>query len=184
MKTVIKIAQAAGFVEYELEDHTASGYDIRYERFAELVRADERAKLAEQPATTPEVVAHVNSNGVVYAAGYPWSDAEILRPLVYGDVQPAQQEPVAWEWRYIYSNGGYTRYLCHDLVEAKGYDQSMVTEGVITPLYASPQAQPAQRTWVGLSQEEINYKAKKDDHAVNFALGALWAEAKLKEKNT
>ena len=37
--------------------------------------------------------------------------------------------------------------------------------------------------WVGLTDEEIDYQAKKDDHAVYFALGALWAEAKLKEKN-
>jgi hypothetical protein len=39
------------------------------------------------------------------------------------------------------------------------------------------------REWVGLTDEEIDYQAKKDDHAVYFALGALWAEAKLKEKN-
>ena len=38
--------------------------------------------------------------------------------------------------------------------------------------------------WVGLTDEEIDYQAKKDDHGVYFALGALWAEAKLKEKNT
>jgi hypothetical protein len=39
------------------------------------------------------------------------------------------------------------------------------------------------RPWVGLTDEEIDYQAKKDDHGVYFALGALWAEAKLKEKN-
>ena len=38
--------------------------------------------------------------------------------------------------------------------------------------------------WVGLTDDEIDYQAKKDDHAVYFALGALWAEAKLKERNT
>jgi len=38
----MRIAREAGFVEYELEDYTQSGYDIRYERFAALVRADER----------------------------------------------------------------------------------------------------------------------------------------------
>jgi hypothetical protein len=43
---------------------------------------------------------------------------------------------------------------------------------------------PQPRQWVGLTDEEIDYQAKKDDHAVYFALGALWAEAKLKEKNT
>ena len=42
----------------------------------------------------------------------------------------------------------------------------------------------SQRTWVGLTDEEIDYQAKKDDHGAYFALGALWAEAKLKEKNT
>ena len=42
---------------------------------------------------------------------------------------------------------------------------------------------PRKREWVGLTDEEIDYQAKKDDHAVYFALGALWAEAKLKEKN-
>jgi hypothetical protein len=42
---------------------------------------------------------------------------------------------------------------------------------------------PQPRQWVGLTDEEIDYQAKKDDHAVYFALGALWAEAKLKEKN-
>ena len=43
---------------------------------------------------------------------------------------------------------------------------------------------PLQRTWVGLTHAEIDYQAKKDDHGVYFAFGALWAEAKLKEKNT
>ena len=43
-------------------------------------------------------------------------------------------------------------------------------------------SKPAKQ-WVGLTDEEIDYQAKKDDHAVYFVLGALWAEAKLKEKN-
>jgi hypothetical protein len=43
---------------------------------------------------------------------------------------------------------------------------------------------PPQRTWVGLTHAEIDYQAKKDDHGVYFALGALWAEAKLRSKNT
>jgi hypothetical protein len=40
------------------------------------------------------------------------------------------------------------------------------------------------RPWQGLTDTEIDYQAKKDDHGVYFALGALWAEAKLKERNT
>jgi len=48
-----------------------------------------------------------------------------------------------------------------------------------SPLYTAPPKQ-----WVGLTDDEISYQARKEDHAVYFALGALWAEAKLKEKNT
>jgi len=48
-------------------------------------------------------------------------------------------------------------------------------------MHRSPPA--AQRPWVGLTDTEIDYQAKKDDHGVYFALGALWAEAKLKERN-
>ncbi len=47
---IIRMAREAGFVEYELEDYTPSGHDIRYERFAALVAAVEReacAKVAE-----------------------------------------------------------------------------------------------------------------------------------------
>ena len=50
MKTIIEMAREAGFVEYELEDYTQSGYDIRYERFAELVRADEREAMVAEAA--------------------------------------------------------------------------------------------------------------------------------------
>lgn len=37
MDDLMQMAREAGFVEYELEDYTASGYDVRYERFAQLV---------------------------------------------------------------------------------------------------------------------------------------------------
>lgn len=43
---IIRMAREAGFVDYELDDYTPSGYDIRYERFAALVAAAERNKLA------------------------------------------------------------------------------------------------------------------------------------------
>jgi hypothetical protein len=44
------------------------------------------------PPTAPvqEPVAHINDNGVVHAAGYPWGGKENLRPLVFGDTPPAQ----------------------------------------------------------------------------------------------
>jgi hypothetical protein len=42
-----ELALQAGFVAYELEDHTESGYDIRYSRYADLIRADEREAYAK-----------------------------------------------------------------------------------------------------------------------------------------
>jgi len=38
----------------------------------------------------------------------------------------------------------------------------------------------AQRTWVGLTKEQL----ATTDWSADFRAGALWAEAKLKEKNT
>ena len=61
-----------------------------------------RAALEEQPAEQ-KPVAHENSNGVVHAAGYPWSDKEVLRPLVYGDTsqKPAKREPLTDEQKAV-----------------------------------------------------------------------------------
>ena len=75
-----------------------------------------------------------------------------------------KQEPVAWMDEY----GRLLKYV----------DPICPTD---TPLYTHPQQK---RELVGLTHEEIDYQAKKDNHGVYFALGALWAEAKLKEKNT
>ena len=40
-----------------------------------------------------------------------------------------------------------------------------------------------QSSWQGLSDNEIDKEALKGDHAAYFALGALWANQALKEKN-
>jgi len=60
------------------------------------------------------------------------------------------------------------------------------SEGVRTvngvPDYTPPAAQPAPVQWVGLTVEQIGHQAKKSNHEIAFALGAFWAEAKLKEK--
>jgi hypothetical protein len=47
------------------------------------------------------------------------------------------------------------------------------------PLYTTP----PQRTWVGLTDEEIKEGESKEELGHGFIQGALWAEAKLKEKN-
>jgi len=43
---IIRMAQEAGFVEYELDDGTTNAFDRRYQRFAELVAAAEREACA------------------------------------------------------------------------------------------------------------------------------------------
>ena len=40
-----------------------------------------------------------------------------------------------------------------------------------------------QRTWVGLTDEEINEGESKGELGHGFIQGALWAEATLKDKN-
>jgi hypothetical protein len=69
---IIRMAREAGFVKYELEDYTPSGYDIRYERFAALVAAAEReacAKICESlwridgQFSADEFAAEVRSRG-------------------------------------------------------------------------------------------------------------------------
>ena len=81
MKTIIEMAREAGFVEYELEDYTQSGYDIRYERFAALVRADERERIIA--ANAPEIEktnAHIkmleDEIAVIRARGNTWAQPE------------------------------------------------------------------------------------------------------------
>ena len=87
--------------------------------------------------------------------------------------QPAQQEPVAW---YKDEDGIRIYY------ESKVWDDA-------TPLYTSP---PAQRTWVRLTDEEIE-KGRDQTFSTNnpycpcdsktMLKAARWAEAKSKEKN-
>jgi hypothetical protein len=43
---IIDMAQEAGFVEYELDDGTTNAFDIRYQRFANLVAEHEREECA------------------------------------------------------------------------------------------------------------------------------------------
>jgi hypothetical protein len=49
-------------------------------------------------------------------------------------------------------------------------------------MFAVPK-QPAQRPWVGLSEDEIKLMDAGITSNSSFYAGALWAEAKLKEKN-
>jgi hypothetical protein len=69
---IIRMAREAGFVEYELEDYTQSGYDIRYERFAALVAAAENeacAKLLEESSGTGKLVSCMSAAAAIRARG-------------------------------------------------------------------------------------------------------------------
>ena len=76
---------------------------------------------------------------------------------------PAQQEPVAW-------------------MTKTGSVWKTKADETDTPLYTFP---PAQRTWVGLTDEEIEQGCKESWVTEQAWQSAVWwAEAKLKEKNT
>lgn len=100
MKTVIEMAIDSGFWREHINTWMCRTKDI--EDFAELIRTDERARMAEQPAKQEPV-----------AWMHEWEDGEkipllkgrdsrnqdkpkTVRPLVYGDTspQPAQSEPL------------------------------------------------------------------------------------------
>lgn len=86
-----------------------------------------------------------------------------------------KQEPYGWVSQHT-TKGMYEWQFNKELSGV--YKDTAIS---ILPVYTQPQPK---HEWVGLTHEEIDYQAKKDNHGVYFALGALWAEAKLKEKNT
>ena len=108
----------------------------------------------------------------------------IIRPLEVRDAlrealaeqpapvaKPHEQEPVA----IVTSESGNP-----DVVMSWWHEPPLP---VGTPLYTTP---PAQRTWVGLAKSEITtslpYSVTRDKGC--FHAGVLWAEAKLKAKNS
>ena len=96
------------------------------------------------------------------------------------DVNPyarPEQEPVAW--------GVFDGPNLHDMFFTKEDAQEMVRlkgdGSTVKPLYTTP----PQRTWVGLTDEEVKYFVSKL-WPVGAGAGKLFRaiEAKLKEKNT
>lgn len=86
--------------------------------------------------------------------------------------KPAQQEPVAW----MSPHGGFlsANYINNF---ASGLDKEIHN----IPLYTSP---PAQRTWVGLTDEDKQIAFDDTQEGGGFWEFADAIEAKLKEKNT
>ena len=89
--------------------------------------------------------------------------------------QPAQQEPVAW-MQEMPTQEGETRSVRMTTLK----EHATLEWGNPIPLYTSP----AQRTWVGLTDEEIAQGCKESWVTEQAWQSAVWwAEAKLKEKN-
>jgi len=85
-----------------------------------------------------------------------------------------EQEPCGWQF---YQDGKW-----HNGMETSNHRANTEAAGIpVRNVYPSPPA--AKREWVKLTTDEIGHEAKKSNHEVFFALGALWADAKLKEKN-
>ena len=83
-----------------------------------------------------------------------------------------EQEPVAW-LKVVETPGGWGKF-----VEAKPNEKGA------KPVYTSP---PAQRTWVGLNDKDIDQGLLRTNYAFKTAEawrdGVEWAMTQLKEKN-
>lgn len=53
---------------------------------------DDELKRAALAGPAVEPLAHINSNGVVHAVGYPWEAGEVLTPLYASPPPPAEPE--------------------------------------------------------------------------------------------
>ena len=121
--------------------------------------------LAEQPAQHEPVAWMTQARNFVHLMEFTEAEAKLYGwKAVYTTPQPAQQEPVAWEQFYPEMGKPKLAYL-------------PPTESTENALYTSP---PAQRTWVGLTDDEFGEIYYRFDGME--LMRAI--EAKLKEKNT
>ena len=139
-----------------------------------------REALAEQPSPPPEC--QTEAEKTAYAFGW-FKALESVRE------KPAQQEPVAKPYAYEYGrdNGDSTYSVViekGDLVQTAPAVYNYVRprnahkDWPIKELFDHP---PAQRTWVGLTDEEELQLAGIMDKSRHWLVAAV--EAKLKEKN-
>jgi len=100
-------------------------------------------------------------------------DPDEFERLILSIVAQPEHEPVAWRYRWSVEDGHWVwNYATY--IERQKDDRC-------EPLYTTP----PQRTWVGLTGEEIETsKPTRSNDAVVWELAVEWAEAKLKEKNT
>jgi hypothetical protein len=63
-------------------------------------------------------------------------------------------------------------------------DFLLMVGGALFAMFVSGIINYKKSVWVGLTDEEIKEGESKGEQGYGFIQGALWAEAKLKEKNT
>ena len=162
--------------------------DAPYRAMLTQLHAEMLAALSEQPAQLPFGVGGGLVAIKMLLSRDPCVHANTAIQMIDAILaeQLAQQKPVAWmhvmdNTEGIKANGkGYvsiTQKRKHPFGKP-GIDFSKSYPVTSTPLYTSP---PAQRTWVGLTDEE------RDDLLGNYITAegrARAIEAKLKEKNT
>lgn len=66
---------------------------------------------------------------------------------------------------------------------AERQEPDELTIAYMSGFYDGKNKYAPRREWVGLTDEEIDVEALKDDHAAYFAVGAIWANKRLREKN-
>jgi hypothetical protein len=153
---------------------------LALEALVKKMSCDDDCKCSGQQAITAikEVLAQPEPVAWKYDVTYN-QDGTVSVALPDGDelriVLPNQQEPYCWTWD-VWVSGGKWR---------AEYGWEKPTEKVVNlqPLYTAP----PQRTWVGLTDEEIKRIGKLDLDSNYFGLWYDFAraiEAKLRSKNT
>ena len=154
----------------DYEEHTKRMCEIAWSNGADVA-----AQSAQEPmATVMATVTSETGNPDVTMSWWHEPALPVGTKLYTASPQPAQ-EPVAW--------GVFEGNNLHDMLftqeeaqELAGYKGS---HAEVRPLYTTP----PKREWVGLTPEEINAVNAGFTSSSSFHAGALWAQAKLKEKN-
>ena len=116
-----------------------------------------------------------------------WADKKLKENPQWAE-QPAQQEPerVKFErhWRETRGEKKASRELPRHPLQPQTYIQDSANRHWVTWQAAVRSvAQPAQRTWVGLTDEEIEARAINFYNPEMYKRAVLWAQERLKERN-
>jgi hypothetical protein len=102
----------------------------------------------------------------------PFPVAKLAQAAIKEALAQPEQEPVAWRYRWSVEGGNWVwNYATY--IERQKDDRC-------EPLYTTP----PQRTWVGLTDEEVKKIVGADRYTDLLLEVVNFVEAKLKEKNT